>query len=148
MARHQDDLECVFATRELPKLRPRIAGEKLPLVTLIVAIYDHDLATSDDLLGVALVPLCPPGYAYERGAAAGAPPEEYEITVEQPLLHGNVDTGVGEISMKLTVSWGKALDAALEAADRDGLGVEAKNLSHYTRCGMFSPRFLACLPGY
>jgi hypothetical protein len=73
---------------ELPPLRPRVLPAELPSVTLIIAVFDADTYSRDDLLATALVPLRPTGHV------AGAPvPNEYEILIDEPLVHGNRSAG-------------------------------------------------------
>ena len=128
---------CSWGDRELPLLRPYgLAPVKLPFVTLIMAVYDRDNLSVDDLLGVALVPLQPPP-PYTLGSQMM--PEEYTINVDQPLVHGNQVTGVGNVKATIKVSYGSKLYAALEAAKADECGVEAKVLSGHTTCGIEMP---------
>ena len=123
---------------ELPMLRLRVADSaRIPYATMIVAVFDHDHIGADDLLGVALVPLTPPGYV-----AGGAIPQEYEIEIDEPLTFGNVTKDVGNLSGRLTVSFGDKLDAALKAAEAEGLGASCRTLSEKVKlCGC------GCLPG-
>lgn len=95
-------------------------------MTLIIAVYDFDRIGSDELLGVALVSLAPPGSA----TGSEDVPSQYTIDIDQPLLYGNVSQGFGHIRGRLSVSHGKEqLEEALEAAARDACGVQAKKLT-------------------
>ena len=84
-----------WSDKEMPLLRPKgVPPVKLPFVTLIIAVYDWDRVGVDDLLGVALVPLCPPTYVPGKSAPLK---EEYDIPIDQKLVHGNMSAGVGEL---------------------------------------------------
>ena len=102
--------------RELPLLRPKLLNpHQLQFATLVIAVYDHDLVGSDDPIGVALVPLAPPP-SVPIGATS------YEITVNEPLVHGNITAGAGHIHATLQVSFGEALEDALGTAKAEGAG--------------------------
>ena len=123
---------CSWDDKELPLLRPHgLPPVKLPFVTLIIAVYDRDRVNADDLLGVALVPLSPPA-PFAPGSTNM--PDEYDIEIDQDLVHGNMTHGVGHIKASLRVSFGAKLEAALEQARVDGAGVEARKLSHHNQC--------------
>ena len=112
---------------ELPLLRLRVSGsERLPYCTMIIAVFDHDMVGADDLLGVALVPLTPPGFIAGKESTI---PQEYELQIDQPLTFGNVTKDVGVIQGSLTVSFGEKLEPALAKAAEDKVGASCRNLS-------------------
>ena len=121
-----------WAPPELPLLRPRLADfDRLRWCTLVIAIYDQDRIGDDDLLGMVMVPLAPPGES-NGGVEATQPlqplPEEYTIDIDQPLTNGNTSSGFGAIKARFTVSFGSKLPAALESAAAVSAGSKAASL--------------------
>jgi hypothetical protein len=58
-------------------------------------------------------------------------PTEYEIVVDEPLVHGNRSKDVGRIRARFVVSTsGGALSSALDSARHDGCGTATKSLAH------------------
>jgi endonuclease/exonuclease/phosphatase family metal-dependent hydrolase len=115
---------------EIPLLRPRLADPaNLPACTLIIAVYDKDVVSTDDLLGVALVPLTPTPSDGPPPGSSERQLHEFTIDVEAPLAHGNATKGVGFIKANLTVSYGDALNDALQKAVSEHAGVRAQYLS-------------------
>jgi len=115
----------IWEHAEIPLLRPRnIAPVKLPFVTLIIALYDKDQIGAHDLIGSALVQLCPDGHT-----PGATPPEEYTVSFDEELVYGNVSSDIGHIKGKITVSFGKKLAAAEELAKSDEAGTQAGALS-------------------
>jgi len=106
---------------EVPMLRLRLAdASRLPFITLIIAVVDHDTLGKDDPMGCVLVPLAPPDYVPSEGV-----PHEYTVEVDQPITLGNTDNGIGHLRATLTVSFGDKLDAALQQAMMDKVGADA-----------------------
>ena len=100
-------------------------------------MLDHDDFSSDDLMGVALVPLRPPEHV--DGAEV---PQEYHLEFEEQLVKENVvrdneKKGAkmwGKIRGSITVTFGDGLEAALERAKADGAGTQTKKLSEKGAC--------------
>ena len=105
-------LAASWAAEQCPMLRPLVADPlDLARTTLIVAVYDADVLSEDDLLGTVLIPLARPD-----GPTAVSTDEEYELDVELPIVMGAVSADKGVFKAKLKVSYGGKLAPALEAA--------------------------------
>ena len=74
---------------------------ELASITLIVAVYDADVLSKDDLLGTVLVPLIHPD-----GAAAMSEGDEYELKVKLPIVKGMVSADQGTLQATVKVSYG------------------------------------------
>ena len=99
---------------------------ELERITLLLAIFDHDAASSDDELGAVRVPL-----GFYAAAAAGHVthrhgPDSYDIEVRAaPIVLGNAHAHTGTLTVTLHVSGGDALRPALAKAAHDGAGSRA-----------------------
>uniref|UniRef100_A0A7S2CZ95 Inositol polyphosphate-related phosphatase domain-containing protein n=1 Tax=Haptolina brevifila TaxID=156173 RepID=A0A7S2CZ95_9EUKA len=104
-------LTVEWSAEQCPLLRPMVHDvAELSRATLIVAVYDADVLSKDDLLGVALIPLG------RKDGAAAAGGESYEIDVNMPLVKGCVSADKGTFTAKLSVTYGRKLGPALESA--------------------------------
>jgi len=83
------------------------------------------------VLGYAIVPLAPPGYA--PSLKSGNLPEEYEVSFGTNLVRGMKTKGTGDIKGTITVSYGSMLEAALKKAMGDEAGERGCTLSHYNK---------------
>ena len=116
-----------WADSEVPVLRPLVRSvAELERITLLLAIFDHDAASSDDELGAVRVPL-----GFYAAAAAGLfthrhGPDSYDIEVRAaPIVLGNAHAHTGTLTVTLHVSGGDALRPALAKAAHDGAGSRA-----------------------
>lgn len=100
---------------EVPLLRPKVAGDNLKHVSLIMAIFDHDKFMVDDPLGTVIVHLKPP-----EGVPADA--TEYVIDVDEHVNLGNVTRDHGRLRCKMTISLEDHLDQAIKLARQDSVG--------------------------
>jgi len=119
---------CEWSDAEVPLLRLRMLDtSRLPHVTLIIAIVDHDMVSKDDPMGVVLVPLTPPEKTAEGHPIDGVP-HEYTVTVDAPICRfgsTRTTTGgavVGHLKASLTVSHGEKLNSALHVAEAEDCG--------------------------
>mmetsp|Transcript_70882 Transcript_70882/g.188619 ORF Transcript_70882/g.188619 Transcript_70882/m.188619 type:complete len:608 (+) Transcript_70882:129-1952(+) len=115
-----------WTERELPLMRPLVELEDLKEVTLIIAIFDHDLVGKDDLLGVCLVPLADP-------AATGG--ERYDIEIDQPITLYSSTKETGYIKGRLSIAGGSQIDSALQAARDSQCGADSSQLHRKFDCG-------------
>lgn len=114
-----------WSDRNLPLLRPRVNdAADLARVTVIVAVYDSDMLSQDDLLGIVLVPLAQPGASVRVKNT-----NSYTISVEKPLVKGNISVGIGMLKAQFTVSYGVQLESALADALSSDAGKDV-NTSH------------------
>ena len=116
-----------WADSEVPVLRPLVRSvAELERITLLLAIFDHDAASSDDELGAVRVPL-----GFYAAAAAGHfthrhGPDSYDIEVRAaPIVLGNAHAHTGTLTVTLHVSGGDALRPALAKAAHSGAGSRA-----------------------
>jgi len=118
---------------ELPLLRPQVADNISILLytTLIIVVMDHDVGSSDDVIGVVHVPLAP---KEASGSPAGTIPQEYCVSIEQNLVSGNVSKNIGYVKGSFTISHGDMLHPALGRAEVEGAGKVISNKGH--RCHM------------
>ena len=114
-----------WTDEELPLLRLRVTDfSRLPFITLIIAVVDHDTVGQDDQMGTVLVPLSPPDFVPSEGV-----PQEYRIDVDTSITRGNCSKGLGRMKASLTVSFGEKLQTALEEAMVARAGSLASNMS-------------------
>jgi hypothetical protein len=112
-----------WSDSEIPLLRPLVNdASALERVTLIIAVYDADVLTRDDLLGVVRVPL---SRRRTSGGGSAKSNHSYVLSVDQPLVKGNVSADMGTFRARLAVTFGAQLQSALDAAISVNAGRDA-----------------------
>lgn len=114
--------EWTWEDSKLPLLRAHTASPIVDLSssTMILSVYDEDIFSAPDPLGVVLVPLTPPD---DEAAQSGS----WRVRVEdEPLVYYNTTKGTGRLSCTIDIFLGEKAREAEGAAKALGVGTKAR----------------------